>query len=79
LTKKDATLLIAIDTSCPGGAQQSATGSSSGTAGEHHHNGIALVPTEVMRYGIAAEVIAQRQQVLNHAYSARNPERFDCA
>jgi hypothetical protein len=42
---------------------------------EHHHSGIALLTPEMLHYGIAGEVIAQRQQVLNAAY-ARNPERF---
>jgi putative transposase len=42
---------------------------------EHHHSGIALLTPEMLHYGMAAEVIRQRQQVLNQAY-ARNPERF---
>jgi len=42
---------------------------------EHHHSGIALLTPEMLHYGIAGEVIEQRQQVLDAAY-ARNPERF---
>jgi putative transposase len=39
---------------------------------EHHHSGIALLTPEILHYGMAAEVIRQRQHVLNQAY-ARNP------
>ncbi len=42
---------------------------------EHHHSGIALLTPEMVHYGMAGEVIEQRQQVLDAAY-ARNPERF---
>jgi putative transposase len=42
---------------------------------EHHHSGIALLTPEMLHYGMAGEVIEQRQQVLDQAY-ARNPERF---
>jgi len=42
---------------------------------DHHHSGIALLTPEMLHYGMAGEVIRQRQQVLNSAY-ARNPERF---
>ena len=42
---------------------------------EHHHSGIAMLTPEVLHYGMATEVIGQRQQVLDAAY-ARNPERF---
>ena len=42
---------------------------------DHHHSGIALLTPEMLHYGRAAEVIGQRQQVLDAAY-ARNPERF---
>jgi putative transposase len=42
---------------------------------EHHHSGIALLTPEMLHYGMAGEVIARRQQVLDAAY-ARNPERF---
>jgi putative transposase len=42
---------------------------------DHHHSGIALLTPEMLHYGMAGEVIGQRQQVLNSAY-ARNPERF---
>jgi putative transposase len=42
---------------------------------EHHHSGIALLTPETLHYGMAGEVIEQRQQVLDAAY-ARNPERF---
>ena len=42
---------------------------------DHHHSGIALLTPETLHYGMAEEVIRQRQQVLSSAY-ARNPERF---
>jgi putative transposase len=42
---------------------------------EHHHSGIALLTPEMLHYGIAEEVIEQRQKVLDAAY-ARTPERF---
>jgi putative transposase len=42
---------------------------------EHHHSGIALLTPDMLHYGMAEEVIEQRQQVLDAAY-ARNPERF---
>jgi putative transposase len=42
---------------------------------DHHHSGIALLTPEMLHYGMAGEVIEQRQQVLDQAY-ARNPERF---
>ncbi len=42
---------------------------------EHHHGGIALLTPEMLHYGMAVEVIEQRQKVLDAAY-ARNPERF---
>jgi putative transposase len=42
---------------------------------EHHHSGIALLTPEMLHYGMAEEVIGQRQKVLDAAY-ARNPERF---
>ena len=42
---------------------------------QHHHSGIAMLTPEMLHYGMAAEVIGQRQQVLDAAY-ARNPERF---
>jgi putative transposase len=42
---------------------------------EHHHSGIALLTPDMLHYGMAGEVIEQRQQVLDAAY-ARNPERF---
>ena len=42
---------------------------------EHHHSGIAMLTPEMLHYGMAGEVIGQRQQVLDAAY-ARNPERF---
>jgi putative transposase len=34
-----------------------------------------MLTPEMLHYGMAAEVIGQRQQVLDAAY-ARNPERF---
>jgi putative transposase len=42
---------------------------------EHHHVGIGLLTPEVVHYGQAQRVIAQRQQVLLVAYHA-HPERF---
>jgi putative transposase len=42
---------------------------------EHHHSGIAMLTPEMLHYGMAANVISQRQQVLDAAYE-RNPERF---
>ena len=42
---------------------------------EHHHSGIALLTPDMLHYGMAADVISQRQNVLDAAY-ARNPERF---
>ena len=42
---------------------------------EHHHSGIALLTPDMLHYGMAGEVIEQRQKVLDAAY-ARNPERF---
>lgn len=42
---------------------------------EHHHTGIGLLTPEVLHYGRADEIIAQRQVVLGQAFQ-RNPERF---
>lgn len=42
---------------------------------EHHHTGIGLLTPEVLHYGRADQVIAQRQVVLSRAYQ-RNPDRF---
>jgi putative transposase len=42
---------------------------------EHHHSGIALLTPDMLHYGMAGEVIEQRQKVLDAAYE-RNPERF---
>jgi len=42
---------------------------------EHHHSGIAMLTPEILHYGMAAEVIGQRQQALDAAYVS-NPERF---
>ena len=42
---------------------------------DHHHSGIGLLTPEMLHYGMAAEVIEQRQKVLDQAY-VRNPERF---
>jgi putative transposase len=42
---------------------------------EHHHSGIALLTPDMLHYGMASEIIEQRQNVLDAAY-ARNPERF---
>jgi putative transposase len=42
---------------------------------EHHHGGIGLLTPEVLHYGRADEVVAQRQVVLSQAFE-RNPDRF---
>jgi putative transposase len=42
---------------------------------EHHHSGIGLLTPEVLHYGRADDVIAQRQAVLSQAFQ-RHPERF---
>jgi putative transposase len=42
---------------------------------EHHHSGIGLLTPEVLHYGRADDIIAQRQVVLRQAFQ-RNPERF---
>jgi putative transposase len=42
---------------------------------EHHHSGIALLTPDMLHYGMASQIIEQRQNVLDQAY-ARNPERF---
>jgi len=41
----------------------------------HRHSGIALLTPEVVHYGLAGEVIAERQKTLNKAYDL-HPERF---
>jgi len=42
---------------------------------QHRHSGIGLLTPEVVHYGMAEEVIMQRQQVLERVYSDY-PERF---
>jgi len=42
---------------------------------EHRHTGIGLMTPEVVHYGLASEVITQRNQVLMEAYRT-HPERF---
>jgi hypothetical protein len=42
---------------------------------DHHHSGIALLTPDMLHYGMAGEIIEQRQKVLDQAYE-RNPERF---
>ena len=42
---------------------------------EHHHTGLGLMTPVIVHYGQAQDVIEQRQQVLQAAYTA-NPERF---
>jgi putative transposase len=42
---------------------------------DHHHSGIALLTPDMLHYGMASQIIEQRQNVLDQAY-ARNPERF---
>ena len=43
--------------------------------GEHHHSSIGLLTPETVHYGLAPQVIAERQRVLDQAYQLR-PERF---
>ena len=43
--------------------------------GAHYHSGLALMTPEMVHYGEAERVRAQRQQVLSAAY-AEHPERF---
>ena len=45
------------------------------TTNDHKHSGIALLPPEVVQSGRVAEVIANRQEVLDAA-STRHSERF---
>lgn len=42
---------------------------------DHRHSGIALLTPEMVHYGMAEEVIADRQKTLDGAY-AKHPERF---
>jgi transposase InsO family protein len=42
---------------------------------EHRHSGIGLVTPEQLHYGLAAQVVDQRRQVLKAAFEA-NPARF---
>lgn len=42
---------------------------------EHYHSGLGLLTPEMVHYGAAERVRAQRQQVLDRAY-AQHPERF---
>lgn len=42
---------------------------------KHRHSGIALLPPEVVHYGLAEQVTQQRQHVLRAAYQ-HHPERF---
>ena len=42
---------------------------------EHHHSGLALLTPHQVHYGLVDSVVAQRQRVLDAAYSA-HPERF---
>ena len=44
-------------------------------ASEHRHSGIAFLTPEMVHYGKAEAVLAQRQAVLDDAYR-RHPERF---
>jgi putative transposase len=43
--------------------------------GQHCHSGIAMLPPHVVHYGLADQVLADRQQVLDRAFAA-HPERF---
>ena len=42
---------------------------------EHYHSGIAMLTPATVHYGLADQVLAKRQQVLDAAYDA-HPERF---
>ena len=42
---------------------------------EHKHSGIAMLAPHAVHYGLADEILAQRQRVLNDAFT-RHPERF---
>jgi len=42
---------------------------------EHYHSGIAMLTPAMVHYGLADQVLAKRQQVLDVAY-AHHPERF---
>jgi putative transposase len=42
---------------------------------EHYHSGIAMLTPAMVHYGLADNVLAKRQQVLDTAYDA-HPERF---
>jgi putative transposase len=42
---------------------------------EHHHSGIALLTPHMVHYGLAAEVLDNRQRVLTAAFQ-QHPERF---
>lgn len=42
---------------------------------EHHHSSLAYLTPEVVHYGLAGQVLASRQSVLDEAYQA-HPERF---
>jgi putative transposase len=42
---------------------------------QHHHSALAYLTPEVVHYGLASQVLANRQSVLDDAYQA-HPERF---
>jgi putative transposase len=42
---------------------------------EHHHSALAYLTPEVVHYGLASQVLSQRQLVLDAAYAV-HPERF---
>ena len=42
---------------------------------EHHHSGLGLLTPESVHYGLADQILARRQQILDRAFAA-NPERF---
>jgi putative transposase len=42
---------------------------------EHHHSGIAMLTPHMVHYGLAAEVLDNRQRVLTKAFQ-QHPERF---
>jgi putative transposase len=42
---------------------------------QHHHSGLQLLTPATVHYGLATQLISQRQAVLNVAYKT-HPERF---
>jgi len=42
---------------------------------QHHHSGIGLLTPEQVHYGLAQQIVKERQEVLKKAYD-KNPDRF---